>query len=271
MTCPLSSSPLFLPIAVRLCCRQTSSLNSSRQGATTASPIIHRIQSAKGFTGDLLRLGDSTEGEEALLMPGDQLHKRGSRIKAGNITSLAWPRRASSPKIRSSWVFGEAKSFHHLPNSPAAPAPTVAEAVAATTALRSCSCCFAVAAVAASSVAAVAVTSSLAPAVAALQVSFSLLLWAPSLRRREGLHLPKSGETGVPVIEEDVVRSDFEREEQWRAVVGATPRLGRTSRGVRRGVSSRPQHPRVPRLRLKLQFPRSKAMVVRPSWRGLRG
>ncbi|MQM04124.1 hypothetical protein Taro_036919 [Colocasia esculenta] len=81
------------------------------------------------------------------------------------------------------------------------------------------------------------------------------------------------------------------------------------SRGVRRGVSSRPQHPRVPRyslhhhlwtmacsckawfrrcrrrlrrrlhcklscrhrLRLQLQFPRSMAMVVNPSWRGLRG
>ncbi|MQM23594.1 hypothetical protein Taro_056660 [Colocasia esculenta] len=81
------------------------------------------------------------------------------------------------------------------------------------------------------------------------------------------------------------------------------------SRDVRRGVSSRSQHPRVPqyflhhhlwtmacsckawsrrcrhrhrlrlhyrlncrhRLRLQLQFPRSMAMVVRPSWRGLRG
>ncbi|MQM06303.1 hypothetical protein Taro_039125, partial [Colocasia esculenta] len=81
---------------------------------------------------------------------------------------------------------------------------------------------------------------------------------------------------------------------QWRAVVGAVPRLGRTSRGVRRGVISRPQHPRVPRyflhhhlwtmvcsckvrsrrcrprLRLQLQFLRSMAMVVHPSWRGLR-
>ncbi|MQL76858.1 hypothetical protein Taro_009252 [Colocasia esculenta] len=92
-------------------------------------------------------------------------------------------------------------------------------------------------------------------------------------------------------------------------MVGVVPRLGRTSRGVRRGVSSRPQHPRVPRyffhhhlwtmaclckawsrrcrlslrrrlhcrlsykhrLRLQLQFPRSMAMVVLPSWRGLRG
>ncbi|MQL82120.1 hypothetical protein Taro_014581 [Colocasia esculenta] len=36
-------------------------------------------------------------------------------------------------------------------------------------------------------------------------------------------------------------------ERQWRAVVRAVPRLGRTSRGVRSGVSSRPQHPRVPR------------------------
>ncbi|MQL97794.1 hypothetical protein Taro_030492 [Colocasia esculenta] len=81
------------------------------------------------------------------------------------------------------------------------------------------------------------------------------------------------------------------------------------SRGVRRGVSSRPQHPKVPqyflhhhlwttacsckawyrqcrpklrlrrhcrlnyrlRLRLQLQFPRSMAMVVRLSWRGSRG
>ncbi|MQM02108.1 hypothetical protein Taro_034871 [Colocasia esculenta] len=96
---------------------------------------------------------------------------------------------------------------------------------------------------------------------------------------------------------------------QWQAMVGVVPRLGRTSRGVRRGVSSRPQHPRVLRyslhhhlwtmacsckawsrqyrlrlrprlrcrltcrlrLRLQLQFPRSMAMVVHPSWRGLRG
>ncbi|MQL81193.1 hypothetical protein Taro_013649 [Colocasia esculenta] len=81
------------------------------------------------------------------------------------------------------------------------------------------------------------------------------------------------------------------------------------SRDVRRGVGSRPQHLRVPRyflhhhlwtvacscnawskrcrckhrlrlccrpscrhkLMLQLQFPRSMAMVVRPSWRGLRG
>ncbi|MQL76123.1 hypothetical protein Taro_008511 [Colocasia esculenta] len=86
-------------------------------------------------------------------------------------------------------------------------------------------------------------------------------------------------------------------------------RLGRTSIGVRRGVSSRSQHPRVPwynlhhhlwimacsckawfrqcrprrrlrrhcklscrlRLQLQLQFLRSMAMVVRPSSRGLRG
>ncbi|MQL95710.1 hypothetical protein Taro_028380 [Colocasia esculenta] len=92
---------------------------------------------------------------------------------------------------------------------------------------------------------------------------------------------------------------------QWRTVVGVVLRLGRTSRGVRRGVSSRPQHPRVlryslhhhlwtmacsckawsrqcrlrprlrrhyrlncrHRLRLQLQFPGSMAMVVRPSWR----
>ncbi|MQM05571.1 hypothetical protein Taro_038382, partial [Colocasia esculenta] len=112
--------------------------------------------------------------------------------------------------------------------------------------------------------------------------------------------------TGVPVLEEDLVRSDSEREKLWRAVV---LRLGRMRRGMRRGVSSRPQHPRVPRyflhhhlwttacsckawlrqcrprrrlrrycrlscrlrLRLQLQFPRSMAMVVRPSWRGLRG
>ncbi|MQM02892.1 hypothetical protein Taro_035663, partial [Colocasia esculenta] len=95
----------------------------------------------------------------------------------------------------------------------------------------------------------------------------------------------------------------------WRAMVGAVLRLGRMSRGVRRGVSSRPQHPRVPqyflhhhlwimacsckawfrqcrprrrrrwycrltcrhRLRLQLPFLRIMAMVVRPSWRGLRG
>ncbi|MQL96504.1 hypothetical protein Taro_029181 [Colocasia esculenta] len=92
-------------------------------------------------------------------------------------------------------------------------------------------------------------------------------------------------------------------------MVGAVLRLGMTSRGVRRGVSSRPQHPRVPRyflhhhlwimvcsckawsrrcrhrlrlrrhcrlscslrLQLQLQFLRSMTMVVRPSWRGLRG
>ncbi|MQM02956.1 hypothetical protein Taro_035726 [Colocasia esculenta] len=86
-------------------------------------------------------------------------------------------------------------------------------------------------------------------------------------------------------------------------------RFGRMSRGVRRGVSSRPQHPRVlryflhhhlwtmacsckawskrcrlrlrrkrhcmlscrRRLRLQLQFLKSMAMVVHPSWRGLRG
>ncbi|MQL70757.1 hypothetical protein Taro_003073 [Colocasia esculenta] len=53
-----------------------------------------------------------------------------------------------------------------------------------------------------------------------------------------------NGETGVPVLEEDIVWSDFD---QWRAVVGAVPRLRRTRRGMRRGVSSRPQHPRVPR------------------------
>ncbi|MQL68341.1 hypothetical protein Taro_000636 [Colocasia esculenta] len=92
-------------------------------------------------------------------------------------------------------------------------------------------------------------------------------------------------------------------------MVGAVPRLGRMSRGMRRGVSSRPQHPRVLRyflhhhlwimacslkawsrrcrlrlrcrrrcrlscrhmLRLQLQFSKSMAMVVCPSWRGLRG
>ncbi|MQL94510.1 hypothetical protein Taro_027160 [Colocasia esculenta] len=92
-------------------------------------------------------------------------------------------------------------------------------------------------------------------------------------------------------------------------MVGVVLRLGRMSRGVRRGVSSRPQHPRVlryslhhhlwtmacsckawsrqyrlrlrrrwhyrlsckHRLRLQLQFPKSMAMVVCPSWRGLRG
>ncbi|MQM17134.1 hypothetical protein Taro_050102 [Colocasia esculenta] len=95
----------------------------------------------------------------------------------------------------------------------------------------------------------------------------------------------------------------------WRVMVGVVLRLLMTSIGVRRGVSSRPQHPRVLqyflhhhlwimvcsykawfmqcrprcrlrrhcrlscRLRLKLQLPflRSMAMVVRPSWRGLRG
>ncbi|MQL73951.1 hypothetical protein Taro_006314 [Colocasia esculenta] len=88
-------------------------------------------------------------------------------------------------------------------------------------------------------------------------------------------------------------------------MVGVVPRLGRMSRGVRRWVSSRPQHPSVPRyflhhhlwttaysckawsrrcrlkcrlrlyyrlscrhrLRLQLQFPKSMAMMVRPSWR----
>ncbi|MQM13839.1 hypothetical protein Taro_046766 [Colocasia esculenta] len=92
-------------------------------------------------------------------------------------------------------------------------------------------------------------------------------------------------------------------------MVGIVLRLGRTSRDVRRGVSSRPQHPRVPqyshhhhlwtmacsckawskrcrhrhrlrlcyrpncrcRLRIQLQFPRSMVMVAHPSWRGLRG
>ncbi|MQM16347.1 hypothetical protein Taro_049302 [Colocasia esculenta] len=92
-------------------------------------------------------------------------------------------------------------------------------------------------------------------------------------------------------------------------MVGIVPRLGRMSRGVRRGVVSRPQHPTVPRyflhhhlwtttcsckawskrcklrhrrrlhsklscrqrLKLQLRFPRSMTMVVRPSWRVLRG
>ncbi|MQL87350.1 hypothetical protein Taro_019886 [Colocasia esculenta] len=92
-------------------------------------------------------------------------------------------------------------------------------------------------------------------------------------------------------------------------MVGMVLRLGRMSKGMRRGVSSGPQHPRVPRyflhhhlwttacsykawfrqcrprhrlrrhcrlsyrlrLRLQLQFPRRMAMVVRPSWRGSRG
>ncbi|MQM23158.1 hypothetical protein Taro_056221, partial [Colocasia esculenta] len=67
----------------------------------------------------------------------------------------------------------------------------------------------------------------------------------------------------------------------WRAVVGPVPKLGRTSRGARRGVSSRPQHPRVPLYFLHHHLwtmaqapalvPRSMAMVVRPSWRRLRG
>ncbi|MQL85283.1 hypothetical protein Taro_017801 [Colocasia esculenta] len=92
-------------------------------------------------------------------------------------------------------------------------------------------------------------------------------------------------------------------------MVDVVLKLGRTSKGVRRGVSSRPQHPKVllyflhhhpwtmacsckacskqcrhrlklrqhyrlscrHRLRLQLQFLRSMAMVVCPSWRGLRG
>ncbi|MQL98326.1 hypothetical protein Taro_031032, partial [Colocasia esculenta] len=150
-----------------------------------------------GFTGNLLQLEDSSGGEGALLTLGDRVFKPRCRIKAKIITSLAWPRRASSPKL-------------------------------------------------------------------------------------------------------DLLR-------QWRAVAGAVPRLGRTSRGVRRGVSSRSLHPRVlryslhhhlwiiaysckawfrqcrlrlrrrrhyrlscrHRLRLQLQFPWSMAMVVRPSWRGL--
>ncbi|MQM14006.1 hypothetical protein Taro_046934 [Colocasia esculenta] len=91
-------------------------------------------------------------------------------------------------------------------------------------------------------------------------------------------------------------------------MVGVVLRLGMTSKGVRRGVSSRPQHPKVPRyslhhhlwittcsckawsrqcrlglrrrrhymlncrhkLRLQLQFPRSMVMVVRPSRRACR-
>ncbi|MQM04004.1 hypothetical protein Taro_036792 [Colocasia esculenta] len=95
----------------------------------------------------------------------------------------------------------------------------------------------------------------------------------------------------------------------WLLVVGVVLRLEMTSRGVRTGVSSRPQHPRVlqyflhhslwtmvysckvwfrrcrPRLtlrrhcrlsyrlklRLLLQFLRRMAMVVRPSWRDSRG
>ncbi|MQL88238.1 hypothetical protein Taro_020798, partial [Colocasia esculenta] len=95
----------------------------------------------------------------------------------------------------------------------------------------------------------------------------------------------------------------------WLPVVGVVLRLEMTNRGVRTGVSSRPQHPRVLmyflyhhlwimvcsckawyrqcrhrrtlrwhcrlscrlRLRLQLQFPRSMAMVVCPSWRDSRG
>ncbi|MQM17362.1 hypothetical protein Taro_050332 [Colocasia esculenta] len=45
----------------------------------------------------------------------------------------------------------------------------------------------------------------------------------------------REGETGVPVLEEDIERSDSE---QWRAVVGVVLRLGRTSRGVRRGAQA---------------------------------
>ncbi|MQM07428.1 hypothetical protein Taro_040267 [Colocasia esculenta] len=44
-----------------------------------------------------------------------------------------------------------------------------------------------------------------------------------------------SSETCVPVLEEDIVRSDSE---QWQPVVGMVPRLGRTSRGVRRGAQA---------------------------------
>ncbi|MQM01439.1 hypothetical protein Taro_034197 [Colocasia esculenta] len=42
-------------------------------------------------------------------------------------------------------------------------------------------------------------------------------------------------ETGVPVLEEDVVRSDSEL---WRAVVGVALRLGRMSIGMRRGAQT---------------------------------
>ncbi|MQL79830.1 hypothetical protein Taro_012275 [Colocasia esculenta] len=58
--------------------------------------LIRRLE---GFTSDLLRLGDSPKGGGALLTPGNQLVKRACRIKAKIITSLAWPRRASSPKF----------------------------------------------------------------------------------------------------------------------------------------------------------------------------
>ncbi|MQL79504.1 hypothetical protein Taro_011947 [Colocasia esculenta] len=49
-----------------------------------------------------------------------------------------------------------------------------------------------------------------------------------------------TGETGIPEIEEEIARSDSE---QWRAMVGVVLRLGRMSSDVRRGVSSRTQHP----------------------------
>ncbi|MQL84588.1 hypothetical protein Taro_017104 [Colocasia esculenta] len=113
----------------------------------------------------------------------------------------------------------------------------------------------------------------------------------------------------LPSVESSLISSIKPWLRLWRAVVGVVLRLGMTSRGVRRGVSSRPQHPRVPqyslhhhlwttacsckawfrqcrprrrlrrycrlscrlRLRLQLQFPKSMAMVVRPSWRDSRG
>ncbi|MQL76122.1 hypothetical protein Taro_008510, partial [Colocasia esculenta] len=109
-----------------------------REKESFCEGLIRRLE---GSTGNFLRLEDSSGGEGALLTPGDHLCKCRDHIKVKDITFLAWPRRASSPKSN--------------------------------------------------------------------------------------------------------LQRFFER--QWRAMVGAVPRLGRRSRDVRRGVSSRPQHPRVPR------------------------
>ncbi|MQM19069.1 hypothetical protein Taro_052069, partial [Colocasia esculenta] len=69
-------------------------------------------------TGELLRLGESPGGGGALLTPGNQLCKRGDQIKAKNITSLACPRSASSPKF-------DLQRF--LVRQPRAPAPVPQE------------------------------------------------------------------------------------------------------------------------------------------------
>ncbi|MQM08684.1 hypothetical protein Taro_041541, partial [Colocasia esculenta] len=76
-----------------------------------------------------------------------------------------------------------------------------------------------------------------------------LVRWIPPIAdfclNVDGACKGNPGETGVSVPEEDIVRSDSEHEELCLPVVGVVLRLEMTSRGVRRGVSSRPQHLRV--------------------------